>query len=123
MSRIALINIDTQQSFHHRNYWQEDDIPAFQQAMLGLAGAARAVKLDAGFDGDGWKTIGFDPLTAGADFDRAYASCPGPDGTQIVSGMVRGISGSDWIGVVRLRPDSQSAYVPRLTPRAAEPVS
>lgn len=78
---------------------------AIALAMLGLAGAAQAVKLDAGFDGDGWKTIGFDPLTAGADFDRAYASCPGPDGTQIVSGMVRGTSGSDWIGVVRLRPD------------------
>ncbi|MGL4200855.1 MAG: hydrolase, partial [Enterobacter roggenkampii] len=29
MSRIALINIDTQQSFHHRNYWQESEIPAF----------------------------------------------------------------------------------------------
>ena len=36
MSRTALINIDTQQSFHHRMYWQEADIPAFQQAMLGL---------------------------------------------------------------------------------------
>lgn len=36
MSRIALINIDTQQSFHHRDYWQEQDVPAFQQAMLGL---------------------------------------------------------------------------------------
>lgn len=42
MSRIALINIDTQQSFHHRNYWQEDDIPAFQQAMLGLIEGRRA---------------------------------------------------------------------------------
>lgn len=36
MSRIALINIDTQQSFHHRDYWQEQDVPAFEQAMLGL---------------------------------------------------------------------------------------
>ena len=36
MSRIALLNIDTQQSFHHRDYWQEKDISAFQQAMLGL---------------------------------------------------------------------------------------
>ncbi|WP_445663293.1 isochorismatase family protein [Enterobacter soli] len=36
MSRIALLNIDTQQSFHHRDYWQEKDIPTFQQAMLGL---------------------------------------------------------------------------------------
>jgi nicotinamidase-related amidase len=42
MSRIALINIDTQQSFHHRNYWQEDDIPAFQQAMLGLIEGCKA---------------------------------------------------------------------------------
>lgn len=42
MSRIALINIDTQQSFHHRNYWQEDDIPAFQQAMLGLIEGCQA---------------------------------------------------------------------------------
>lgn len=42
MSRTALINIDTQQSFHHRNYWQEDDIPAFQQAMLGLIEGCQA---------------------------------------------------------------------------------
>ena len=42
MSRIALINIDTQQSFHHRNYWQEDEIPAFQQAMLGLIEGCQA---------------------------------------------------------------------------------
>ncbi|NIF49932.1 isochorismatase family protein [Enterobacter sp. Ap-1006] len=36
MSRTALINIDTQQSFFHRDYWREDDVPAFQQAMLAL---------------------------------------------------------------------------------------
>lgn len=42
MSRIALISIDTQQSFHHRHYWQEDDIPAFQQAMLGLIDGCQA---------------------------------------------------------------------------------
>ena len=42
MSRIALINIDTQQSLHHRYYWQEDDIPAFQQAMLGLIEGCQA---------------------------------------------------------------------------------
>jgi nicotinamidase-related amidase len=36
MSRTALLNIDTQQSFQHRDYWQEKDTPAFQQAMLGL---------------------------------------------------------------------------------------
>ena len=42
MSRIALLNIDTQQSFHHRDYWQEQDIPAFQQAMLGLIEGCQA---------------------------------------------------------------------------------
>ena len=42
MSRTALINIDTQQSFHHRHYWQEDEIPAFQQAMLGLIEGCQA---------------------------------------------------------------------------------
>lgn len=36
MTRTALINIDTQQSFHHREYWQESGFGAFQQAMLGL---------------------------------------------------------------------------------------
>ncbi|WP_312069803.1 isochorismatase family protein [Lelliottia nimipressuralis] len=36
MLRTALINIDTQQSFHHREYWQEEGFEAFQQAMLGL---------------------------------------------------------------------------------------
>jgi nicotinamidase-related amidase len=36
MSRSALINIDTQQSFFHRDYWQEDDVPAFQKAITRL---------------------------------------------------------------------------------------
>ncbi|MBB1202194.1 isochorismatase family protein [Enterobacteriaceae bacterium 89] len=36
MSRTALINIDTQQSFEHRDYWQTADFPAFQAAMLKL---------------------------------------------------------------------------------------
>ncbi len=36
MSRSALINIDTQQSFFHRDYWQDEDFPAFQQAILQL---------------------------------------------------------------------------------------
>ncbi len=37
MSRIALINIDTQQSFHHTAITgRRQDVPAFQQAMLGL---------------------------------------------------------------------------------------
>nr|WP_159464794.1 isochorismatase family protein [Scandinavium goeteborgense] len=36
MSRTALINIDTQQSFEQRNFWQTADLPAFQTAMLAL---------------------------------------------------------------------------------------
>jgi nicotinamidase-related amidase len=36
MSRTALINIDTQQSFEHRPFWQTDDLSAFQAAMLKL---------------------------------------------------------------------------------------
>ncbi|WOZ77634.1 isochorismatase family protein [Kosakonia sacchari] len=36
MSRTALINIDTQQSFFHRDYWQETDFAAFQQAISTL---------------------------------------------------------------------------------------
>ena len=41
MSRTALLNIDTQQSFLHRDFWQEQDFPAFQQAMRTLiAGCA-----------------------------------------------------------------------------------
>lgn len=36
MSRTALINIDTQQSFEHRDYWQVADLPGFQSAMLAL---------------------------------------------------------------------------------------
>jgi nicotinamidase-related amidase len=36
MSRSVLINIDTQQSFFHREYWQEDDFPAFKQSISRL---------------------------------------------------------------------------------------
>ncbi|MFC6123757.1 cysteine hydrolase family protein [Phytobacter sp. SCO41] len=36
MSRTALINIDTQNSFLHRDSWQEDNFPAFRDAMLNL---------------------------------------------------------------------------------------
>lgn len=36
MSRTALINIDTQQSFEHRDFWQTSDFPAFQASMLAL---------------------------------------------------------------------------------------
>lgn len=36
MSRTALINIDTQNSFLHRDSWQEDNFPAFRDTMLNL---------------------------------------------------------------------------------------
>ncbi|HEY2454970.1 MAG TPA: isochorismatase family protein [Scandinavium sp.] len=36
MSRAALINIDTQQSFEHRPFWQTADLATFQTAMLAL---------------------------------------------------------------------------------------
>lgn len=42
MSRTALINIDTQQSFFHREYWQEKDFPAFQQAISALISGCEA---------------------------------------------------------------------------------
>lgn len=42
MTRIALINIDTQQSFFHRDFWQDNDFPAFQQAMLTLIAGCQA---------------------------------------------------------------------------------
>lgn len=36
MSQSALLIIDVQQSFQHRPFWQEDDLPAFQQALTRL---------------------------------------------------------------------------------------
>lgn len=36
MSRTALINIDTQLSFLHCDFWQEDDFPVFRQNMTAL---------------------------------------------------------------------------------------
>lgn len=42
MSRTALINIDTQQSFFHREYWQETDFPAFQKAISALIDGCEA---------------------------------------------------------------------------------
>lgn len=42
MSRTALINIDTQQSFFHREYWQEKDFSAFQQAISALISGCEA---------------------------------------------------------------------------------
>jgi nicotinamidase-related amidase len=33
MTRSALLNIDVQRSFEHRPFWQEEDLPAFQQAL------------------------------------------------------------------------------------------
>lgn len=45
MSRSALINIDTQQSFFHRDYWQEEDLPAFQQAITQLISGCQDLKI------------------------------------------------------------------------------
>nr|WP_318383525.1 isochorismatase family protein [uncultured Enterobacter sp.] len=42
MTRTALINIDTQHSFFHRDFWQEKDVPAFEQAMLRLIDGCQA---------------------------------------------------------------------------------
>ncbi|MBS1203557.1 MAG: hydrolase [Proteobacteria bacterium] len=42
MSRTALINIDTQQSFFHREYWQENDSPDFQQSISALISGCEA---------------------------------------------------------------------------------
>ncbi|XTZ38234.1 isochorismatase family protein [Salmonella enterica] len=42
MSHIALINIDTQQSFFHREFWQEKDFPAFQHAISTLIAGCEA---------------------------------------------------------------------------------
>lgn len=36
MSRTALLVIDVQDSFLHRPFWQDDDLPAFQAALLRL---------------------------------------------------------------------------------------
>ena len=36
MSQSALLIIDVQQSFQHRPFWQEGDLPAFQQALTRL---------------------------------------------------------------------------------------
>jgi len=41
MSHSALLIIDVQQSFQHRPFWQEDDLPAFQQAITTLIEGCR----------------------------------------------------------------------------------
>ena len=41
MSQSALLIIDVQQSFQHRPFWQEDDLPAFQQALTRLIAGCR----------------------------------------------------------------------------------
>ena len=41
MTRTALINIDTQQSFEHRDFWQTTDLQPFQAAMLALINGCR----------------------------------------------------------------------------------
>ncbi|SFR12817.1 Nicotinamidase-related amidase [Enterobacter sp. kpr-6] len=45
MSRTALINIDTQQSFVHKDFWQTQDLPAFEQAMLRLIAGCEAATI------------------------------------------------------------------------------
>lgn len=42
MTRTALLNIDTQHSFFHRDYWQETDFPAFTQAISTLIAGCEA---------------------------------------------------------------------------------
>ena len=41
MTRTALINIDTQQSFEHRDYWQTTYLEAFQAAISALINGCR----------------------------------------------------------------------------------
>lgn len=46
MTRTALINIDTQQSFPQKEFWQEADLPAFQDAILRLiTGCAAGISI------------------------------------------------------------------------------
>ena len=42
MTRTSLINIDTQQSFLQKDFWQEEDLPAFQEAILRLIAGCEA---------------------------------------------------------------------------------
>ncbi|WP_058911793.1 cysteine hydrolase family protein [Entomohabitans teleogrylli] len=42
MTRSALLNIDTQCSFMHCDFWQQQDVPAFQQEMLRLIDGCQA---------------------------------------------------------------------------------
>lgn len=41
MNRTALINIDTQQSFEHRDYWQRDDFERFKASISTLINACQ----------------------------------------------------------------------------------
>ncbi|NDL64674.1 isochorismatase family protein [Acerihabitans arboris] len=41
MTQSALLIIDVQQSFPQRSFWSEDDVPAFQQAILSLIEGCR----------------------------------------------------------------------------------
>jgi nicotinamidase-related amidase len=41
MSHSALLIIDVQQSFQHRPFWREEDLPAFQQALTRLIDGCR----------------------------------------------------------------------------------
>src|SRR5512138_3877680 len=38
----ALVVIDVQQSFQHRPFWREDDVPAFRESLLALDAGCRA---------------------------------------------------------------------------------
>jgi nicotinamidase-related amidase len=40
--KTALLVIDVQQSFQHRPYWREDDVPAFRARLLELVAGCRA---------------------------------------------------------------------------------
>lgn len=42
MSQSALIVIDVQQSFQHREFWDEADLPAYRQQQLALIAGAKA---------------------------------------------------------------------------------
>lgn len=40
--KSALLLIDVQQSFEHKPYWRQDDLPAFQDRLLALLAGAKA---------------------------------------------------------------------------------
>lgn len=57
MAHSALVIVDVQQSFPKRPYWREDDVPAFQRALLALIeGCQRrgAALIDVFHNDSGW---------------------------------------------------------------------